>query len=155
MMSAQASFVKTGQMGIVDQAQREPAGEHAGAAIGHEGQRKTGHRHHAQVHPHVLKDLDDEPAGNADRDKSTEGISSPDRDHQCSQYQETQNQQQAHAAQEPELLPSHREHEVGPLVRDEAALGLTPLEEPLTLPPTRTDRNADLTSLVTNALRVR
>lgn len=63
--------------------------------------------------------------------------------------------QRDRAAQEPELLPSHREHEVGLLVRDEAALGLTPLEEPLTLPPTRTDHNADLAGLVANALRVR
>src|SRR5665647_1682187 len=77
MMSALESCVKTGQERIVDQAGGKPAGEHARPAVGHEGERKTGHRHHAQVHPDVLEDLDDEPAGHADRDEPAEGVARP------------------------------------------------------------------------------
>jgi hypothetical protein len=40
MMSAHPPFVKSGQAGVVDQARGEPAGERAGAAIGHQGHRK-------------------------------------------------------------------------------------------------------------------
>ena len=78
----------------------------------------------------------------------------PDRDRQRPQHQETQDQQQPGAAEEPELLPRHGEHEVGLLERDEPALGLTPLEQALPLPPAGTDRDTDLAGLVADPLRV-
>src|SRR5664280_1565132 len=68
MMSAHPPFVKSGQVGVVDQAPWRASRRTCRLATGHEGRGKTGHRHHGQVHPHFLKVLGVEPAGEADRD---------------------------------------------------------------------------------------
>ena len=55
---------------------------------------------------------------------------------------------------EAELLPRHREDEVGLLEGDEAALGLAPGEEALPREAARADGDAHLPGLVADALRV-
>ena len=134
----------------------QPAGEHRGPAVGQERQRQPGDRHACpRFIPTFSNDLEQRTTT-----ATPDAISRPKAS--CAraatttrpQHDEAEQEQQPGGPEEAELLPRHREDEVGLLVGDEAALGLPALEEALPLPAAGADRDAHLPGLVADPLRV-
>ena len=119
MMLALSPFVKAEQVRVVDQAQRKPAGEHARAAIGHGGQPQTVTGIMDRFTPRFSKIWMVNQQATPIATSRLKASPSPKDDHQPPQYQETQDQQQSRAGQEPEIFARHRGHEAGLLERDE------------------------------------
>ena len=123
-------------------------------AVGDERQRHAGDRHDAQGHPDVLERLEREPADDAGGHQGAEQVLGPDRDpHAAPQHHAEQHDEQA-GPDEAELLARDGEHEVGLLLRDELAVRLRAVEQPLAEPSAGADRDPCLLDVVAGALRV-
>ena len=129
-------------------------GEHRAAAVRHERQRYAGDRHDAQAHADVLERLEAEPAGDAGRGEPAEHVVGAGRDHQRPPDHQAEQRDQDARADQAELLPRDREHEVGVLLGHEAGAGLRAVEEPLAEQPAVADRDPGLLDVVAGAARV-
>src|SRR3954452_17346507 len=141
-------------MDVLEEAGGHHGGEHRGAAVRDERQGYASHGHDAQRHADVLEGLEQEPAHDADGHQPPEHVLGLNGDPQATPQDQPEQQNEGPGTDEAELLPRDGEHEVGVLLGDEPALGLRPLEKPLALHASGSDRDPGLAELIADALGV-
>ena len=125
------------------------------AAVRHERQRDAGDRHDPHHHPDVDDELEQDHRGHPGREHRAERVARPPAGDEDPPQEQREQDEQHQAADEPELLGEHGEHEVGRLDRQEVALRLRAVGQAASEPPARADRDLRLIELVAGARDVR
>ena len=124
------------QVDVLQQAEADQTGKHAGTAIGEEGQGNARHRHQSHGHADVLESLECEPCDHTYRDQSSEHVLTSPCDSETSEDDDGVEKDDRTSTEESELFSCDSEDEVSLLLRNETSAGLWSIEESGTSQPT-------------------
>jgi len=80
-------------MDVLEQSEANEVSEHTRAAIGHKGQRDTGHRHQTHRHSNIFKGLEGEPGDDAHTYQSPKGVARSSGDNKGSEEEDHETDQ--------------------------------------------------------------
>ena len=115
-------------MDVLEQAEANQGGEHAGAAIGNKWQRHTSHWHQTHGHADIFKGLESKPSDHAYADQSTKEIIRALSNQKRSPEEEAEEPDDQSGTDKSGLLTRYCKNKVGLLFWHKATIGLRAVE---------------------------
>ncbi len=139
---------------VHDQPEGDHHGQHRGAAVGDQRQRHADHRHQPHHHGDVDEDVEEDRAGQAERQQPAEMVAAAQRDGEAVAEDDHVDEDHPEPAQQAELLGQHGEDEVGLLLGQEVEVALRALQEAAAGDAAGAERDLRLQDVVAGAQRV-